>query len=64
MVSPQSEQCLRFRQLLRQFHAVETQMRLLKIRIERLDGRIKRDVRSARRDPRAWALEEEDVYYE
>jgi hypothetical protein len=49
---------------MRQFHAVETQMRILKMRIERLDGRIKRDVKTTRRDPRAWALEEEDIYYE
>jgi hypothetical protein len=57
-----NEQCLR--QIMRQFHAVETQMRILKMRIERLDGRIKRDVKTTRRDPRAWALEEDDVYYE
>jgi hypothetical protein len=57
-----NDQCLR--QIMRQFHVVETQMRILKMRIERLDGRIKRDVKTTRRDPRAWALEEEDIYYE
>ena len=42
MASLQHEQSVLYEKLLRQFYAVESQMRILKLRLERLDGRIRR----------------------
>ncbi len=66
MVSQDHERSLRLGQLLRQFQAVEAQLRALKLKIQRLDVRL---VRSIHRDRQLQerlrsATENEDVCYE